>query len=92
MGPCPRSRKIITQKAHLLLRHEERESFPPAVRQRAHLLAVLRHRRLILGDPKDVPLQGAPTAFASLREEGKKRKTPCAIGEDKGWQKNADHP
>ena len=72
-----------TKKAHLLLRHEERESFPPAVRQRAHLLAVLRHRRLILGDPKDVPLQGAADGLVSLREDKQKEETPCAVGRPK---------
>ena len=44
------------------------------------------------GRPQGRPTPGRADCLVSLREEGKKRKTPCAIGEDKGWQKNADHP
>ena len=36
--------------------------------------ASVPHRRLILGDPKDVPLQGAADCLVSLREEGKTTK------------------
>ena len=54
--------------------------------------ASVPHRRLILGDPKDVPLQGAPTAFVSLREEGEKTKNAVRNRGRQRLAKNAGHP